>query len=93
VAQANRWLYENKEAAVDFLAREMQLKPHHARAGWEYYTQNKIWHPDGDLNLEGMKYNLRIYAEQSGAKGAIPSATKYVDQTYLYDALREIRSK
>jgi ABC-type nitrate/sulfonate/bicarbonate transport system substrate-binding protein len=93
VALANRWLYENKEAAVDFLSREMQLKPHHARAGWEYYTQNKIWHPDGDLNLEGMKYNLRIYAEQTGAKGAIPSATKYVNQSYLYEALREIRSK
>jgi hypothetical protein len=51
----------------------MQLKPNHARRGWEYYTQNRIWDPDGDLNLEGMKYNLRIYAEQTGAKGS-PSA-------------------
>src|SRR5580765_3372966 len=28
---ANRWLFENKEAAIDFLTGEMQLKPNHAR--------------------------------------------------------------
>lgn len=93
MAQANRWLYDNKEPAIDFLTREMQLKPNHARRGWEYYTQNRIWHPDGDLNLEGMKYNLRIYAEQTGAKGALPSYAKYVDQSYLYDALKELNKK
>jgi ABC-type nitrate/sulfonate/bicarbonate transport system substrate-binding protein len=93
LAQANRWLYENKEAAVEFLAQEMQLKPNHARSGWEYYTQNHVWHPDGDLNLEGMKYNLRIYAEQAGAKGALPSAAKYVDQSYLYEALRDLKKR
>ena len=27
IALTNRWMYENKEAAVDFLAREMQLNP------------------------------------------------------------------
>jgi NitT/TauT family transport system substrate-binding protein len=92
MAQANRWLYDNQEPAVDFLTREMQLKPNHARRGWEYYTQNRIWHPDGDLNLEGMKYNLRIYAEQTGAKGS-PSYAKYIDQSYLYDALKELKKK
>ncbi len=60
IALATRWLYENKEPAIDFFTHEMHLKPHHARRGWEYYTQNRIWHSDGDLNLEGMKYNLRI---------------------------------
>jgi hypothetical protein len=73
IALANRWLYDNKAPAIDFLTHEMQLKPHHARRGWEYCTQNRIWHPDGDPNLEGMKYNLRIYAEQTGAK-ALPPA-------------------
>jgi hypothetical protein len=73
IALANRWLYDNKAPAIDFLTHEMQLKPHHARRGWEYCTQNRIWHPEGDLNLEGMKYNLQIYAEQTGAK-ALPPA-------------------
>ena len=87
---ANRWLFENKEAAIDFLTVEMQLKPGHARKGWEYYTQNRIWHPDGDLNLEGMKYNLRIYAEQVGIKGPPPSLAKFIDQSYLHEALKEL---
>lgn len=40
-----------------------------------------------------MKYNLRIYAEQTGAKGVSPSYAEYVDQTYLYDALKELNKK
>jgi hypothetical protein len=71
----------------------MQLKPDHARRGWEYYTQNRIWHPDGDFNLAGMKYNLSIYAEQTGAKGSLPNYAKYIDQSYLYDALKELNKK
>ena len=40
--------------------------------------------------MEGLKNNIRIYAEQSGAKGPLPNAVKYVDQSYLRDALKEI---
>jgi hypothetical protein len=39
---AMRWLHHNKEPAVDFLSKEMKLKPEQARRGWEYYTENKI---------------------------------------------------
>jgi hypothetical protein len=39
-----------------------------------------------------MKYNLRIYADQTGAKGA-PDYAKYIDQSYLYDALKELNRK
>ena len=90
---ANRWLFENKEAAIEFLTVEMQLKPTHARKGWEYYTQNHIWHPDGDFNLEGLKYNIRIYAEQAGSKGPPPNPAKFIDQTYLYEALKQIEKR
>lgn len=93
MALANRWLFEHKEAAIDFLTREMQLKPNHARRGWEYYTQNRIWHPDGDFNLEGMKYNLRIYADQTGAKGPLPNYNNYVDRSFLQDAVKELSRK
>ena len=93
IANANRWLFENKEAAIDFLTREMQLKPNHARRGWEYYTQNRIWYPDGDVNIEGMKYNIRIYAEQTANKGPLPNVTKYVDQSYLHEALKQMERR
>jgi ABC-type nitrate/sulfonate/bicarbonate transport system substrate-binding protein len=93
MVQAMRWLHENKEPAVDFLSREMQLKPIYARKGWEYYTQNRLWPPDGEVTLEGMKYNIRIYAEQTGAKGPLPEPGRFVDQSYLYEALKEIKAR
>jgi NitT/TauT family transport system substrate-binding protein len=85
-----KWMFENKDAAVEFLSNEMQLKPMHARKGWEFYTQNRFWPPDGDVTLEGLKTNIRIYAEQTGAKGPLPEVSKYVDQSYLREALKEI---
>jgi NitT/TauT family transport system substrate-binding protein len=88
-----RWLFENRDAAVEFLSSEMKLKPVHARKGWEFYTQNRFWPPDGDVTMEGMKNNIRIYAEQTGAKGPLPDAGRYVDQSYLREALKEIAKR
>jgi ABC-type nitrate/sulfonate/bicarbonate transport system substrate-binding protein len=85
-----RWMFENRDAAVDFLAKEMKLKPAHALKGWEFYTQNRFWPPDGDVTVEGLKTNIRIYAEQTGAKGPLPEVGKYLDQSYLREALKEI---
>jgi hypothetical protein len=39
-----------------------------------------------------MKYNLSIYADQTGAKVA-PDYAKYIDQSYLYDALKDLSRK
>ena len=90
---AMRWVYENKEAAIDFLTKEMKLKPAHARKGWEYYTANRIWYPDADINSEGFKTLIQIYGEQGQLKGPLPSPAKYIDQSYLREALRELGSR
>jgi hypothetical protein len=45
---AHRWLNANKEAAIDFLAKEIPLQPELARRGWEYYTTNRI-QLDGEI--------------------------------------------
>jgi len=87
---ALRWMHGNPDAAVEFLSKEMQLKPLHARKGWEFYTQTRFWPPDGDVTLEGLKNNIRFYADQTGAKGPLPDASKYVDRSYLLEALREL---
>ena len=92
MAMAMRWIYENKEPAIDFLAKEMKLKPAHARRGWEYYTTNRLWYPDADINIEGVNTLIRIYSEQGQLKGT-PSAAKYIDQSYLREALKDLRSK
>lgn len=90
MVQAMRWLYDNKEAAVDFLAKEMKLKPQHARQGWEYYTENKIWNPNGEINLEGVKTVVQINAERAQSKGPLAAPAKYVDHSYVQEALKEL---
>ncbi len=90
---ANHWLYDNKEAAIDFLSKEMKLKPVYARKGWEYYTENHIWNRDSDINLDGLRIVIDIMADQGQIKPPLPSPAKYVDQSYLKDALKDIGSK
>ena len=85
-----RWLIENKQPAIDFLVKEMDLRPEHARWGWEYYVENRIWDPNADVTIDGVKTALQIYAEQAQMKGVLPSYSKYVDQTYVRDALKDI---
>lgn len=86
--RAHRWLYANPEAAVDFLAREIPLKPELARRGWEYYTTNRIWHPNAEINLEGLKFTMQVYAEQT--KAPAPDPSKYIDLSYLHQAVKEL---
>jgi ABC-type nitrate/sulfonate/bicarbonate transport system substrate-binding protein len=93
IALAARWIYANKDAAADLLAKEMGLKREYARKGWEFYTEKGLWHPNGDVTLEGLGIVSQIIAEQTQAKGPLPNPAKYVDQTYLRDALKELPSR
>jgi hypothetical protein len=40
--------------------------------------------------MDGLKTVVDIYAEQTNLKRPIPSPEKYVDQSYLRQALKEI---
>lgn len=93
MVQALRWMHNNKDATIEFLTKEIQLKPIHALKGWEYYTQNKIWPYDGEPNMEGMKHNVRVYYEQANPKAPVPDASKFVDMSYLNEALKELGKK
>jgi hypothetical protein len=86
--RANHWLFANKEPASEFLAKEIHIAPDLARKGWEYYTANRIWHPDLDLNVEGVKVALDFLAEES--KIAPPDPVKYIDGSYLQQARKEL---
>ncbi len=84
------WLYNSKEAAINFLSQEMQLKPSDARRGWEYYIENKIWDPNGDVTVDGIRAVMETMADQGQLKLPLPSPLKYVDQSYLREALKEL---
>ena len=36
MVQSHRWLHDNRDAAVEFIAKAMQLKPSHALAHYRY---------------------------------------------------------
>jgi NitT/TauT family transport system substrate-binding protein len=86
----HRWFYANKEAAVAFMAKELDLTPDYARRGWEYYVENRIWPVDASVNIEGMNVATQIYWEASQSKGTPPSGSKYVDLSFQKQALTEL---
>ena len=88
IASAARWIFANKDAAVDLLAKEMGLKREYARKGWEFYTEKGLWSPVGDVTLDGLAIVAQIYTEQNQLKGPPPNPAKYVDQSYLQEALK-----
>ena len=93
IVLAMRWLYDNKEPAIDFLAKEMRLKPEHARKGWEYYTEHKIWNPNAEANVEGVRTVIQIMADRGLLKAPLPSPAKYLDNSYLQEALKELGAR
>jgi NitT/TauT family transport system substrate-binding protein len=88
--QARRWLEENQADAVDFLANDLQMTPALARRGLDYYLEHRAWEPDLSIDLGGLQTVIEVYAEQAGMTGSLPSPKKYVDSTYLIDALKEL---
>lgn len=93
MAETMHWLYRNKEAGADLLAKEMKLTPEHARRGWDFYTSTRTWDPNGDVNLDGLQIVTQIYWEQTQSKGPVPKPAKYADQSYLREALKELGSR
>ena len=72
VLQAKKWFEQDRRAAVEFLAKEFQLTPSLAEKGLEYYLTNQAWHPELEIEMDGLKTVVDIYAEQTGMKGLIP---------------------
>ena len=93
MVSASRWLIENRDAACNYLSKEMAVSPEHCRLGWEYNVKHAIWDRNADLNVEGVRTMIKIYAELNNIKGALPQPAKYVDSSYLKQALAELARK
>ncbi|MGE5218070.1 MAG: ABC transporter substrate-binding protein [Chloroflexota bacterium] len=88
--RARRWLEEHKADAVVFLAEDLQMTPALARRGLDYYLEHRAWDPNLNIDMDGLKTVVEIYAEQADMKGPIPSPDKYVDLSYLKEAQKEL---
>ncbi|MGZ9263060.1 MAG: hypothetical protein ACXW6V_26645, partial [Candidatus Binatia bacterium] len=89
--RAIRWLMENELAATDYMTKEFAFLPEHGRRAWHYYAGNKAWDADGRVHAEGMRAVIQMMAEQNQSKGPAPAPAKYVDESYLNEALRELK--
>jgi len=90
VVRAKKWFERDRKTATEFLAKEFQLSPSLAEKGLDYYLANQAWPPELEIDMDGLKTVVDIYAEQTGMKGPVPSPEKYVDQSYLRQALKEL---
>ena len=82
MAQTYRWIYQNREPMVDHLAREMKLKPEHARRGWEFYATSRMWYPDGDLDVAGLQVVRRSTPSKHSLRG--PYRTRQIRRPELF---------
>ena len=88
--RALRWIHEQPEQAAEFFTNEMGVKPPYARRGIDYFTKNKVFPIDGSVTLEGLKANIDVQFRDGVLKEPLPSPEKYVDQSFVGQAQKEL---
>lgn len=88
--RALRWIHEQPEQAAEFFTSEMGVKPPYARRGIDYFTKNKVFPIDGSVTLEGLKVNIDVQFRDGVLKEPLPGPEKYVDQSYVRQAQKEL---
>jgi ABC-type nitrate/sulfonate/bicarbonate transport system substrate-binding protein len=93
IAQTHRWLFDNREAACAHLAKEMSMTVENCRVAWEYSVKNRVWDRNAELYVEGVRTMIKIVAEINGQKEPLAQPGKYIDQSYLKQALGELAKR
>lgn len=93
MAATMRWMMDNREAACAYLSKEMAISVEDCRYASEYNVKNRIWDRNADLNVEGVRTVIKVTAEQGILKEPLPEPAKYIDSSYLKQALAEIGRK
>jgi ABC-type nitrate/sulfonate/bicarbonate transport system substrate-binding protein len=88
-----RWMADNREAACAYLSKEMSISVDHCRYASDYNWKSRIWDRNAELNIEGVRTLIRISAEQGILKEPLPEPAKYIEPSYLKQALAEIGGK
>lgn len=88
-----RWMNDNRDAACAYLSKEMSISVEHCRYASDYNWKSRIWDRNSDLNVEGVRTVIKITAEQGILKEPLPQPSKYIDPSYLKQALAEAGKK
>jgi len=93
IVQTHRWLFDNRDAACTYLSKEMSMTVDNCRFAWEYSVKNRVWDRNADLNLDGVRTMIKIVAEINGQKEPLAQPSKYVDQSYIKQALADLAKR
>ena len=85
-----RWMVDNREAACVYLTKEMSISMEDCRYAYDYNWKNRIWDRNADLNVEGVRTIINLTADQGVLKEPLPQPSKYIDPSYLKQALAEV---
>lgn len=90
LARAFQWLHHNREEAVSFMSSELQLERRYAEAGWQEYTRSKAWPLTAELDVEGVRTQIQIWAQREKITGPMPEPGRYVNLSYLSAVHKEL---
>ena len=85
-----RWMADNRDAACAYLTKEMSIGMEDCRYAYDYNWKNRIWDRNADLNVEGVRTIINLTADQGVLKEPLPQPSKYIDPSYLKQALAEV---
>lgn len=91
MALTHRWLFDNRDAACGHLSKEMSITVENCRFAWDYSVKNYVWDRNAELSLDGVRTMIKIVAEINNQKEPLAPPAKYIDQSYLKQALSEIK--
>lgn len=93
MAATMRWMENNRDPACEYLTKEMAISMDHCRYAYDYNWKNRIWDRHADLNVEGVRTIIQLTAEQGVLKEPLPQPSKYIDPSFLKQALSELGRK
>lgn len=87
-----RWLYANKEEGIEATSAIAKVEKKFGARGYQIYTGKQVWPIDGSPTIEGMKVVLdSMHTDKTLAAPQRPE--KYVDLSYLNEALKQLGPK
>lgn len=91
ILKAERWIYTQKEDTVRIVAKKFKFSEKHSEGSWRYYTENNIVPREGDVNLKGMAKVMQLLVEDGTLKPPLPRYDKYIDDSFVAEARRQVR--
>jgi len=91
LASTMHWMMDNREAACAYLSKEMAISLEHCRYATDHNWKSRIWDRNADVNVEGVRTVIKLSAEQGILKEPLPEPSKYIDQSFLKQALAEMK--